>query len=1252
MQHIPNGPQIPDELLFAHQEGRVVFFCGSGISIPAGLPNFKELIDQLYKRLNTDKTQTEEKFYNNEQFDIVLESLEKRKSRTLIRKKIREILTPKKKEITNTIHHSLLQLSEYSDRVFKIITTNLDRIFEYTAKKHKIKINSYVAPLIPFPKDDYWNGIVYLHGLLQNNRNDESSLNKLILSSSDFGLAYLTERWASKFVTELFRRYVVCFVGYSANDTILRYMLDAIAADNQFSEKNLSVYAFAGFEEGKEDVVAEEWKSRKIIPILYNSKDNHSLLYTTFKKWAETYTENIDGKKKIVRDISNCSPLSSTQEDDIVGRMLWALSDKSGDIAEYFSKMKPTPSLDWLTAFSKISYDSRLLELFGVPYKNTDRDVEFSIVRRPTHPIESTWMSLVSKGQSYCPFDKIMNNLAIWLTKHLNDPELILWIVEQGGILHPTFSKLIEDKIEEIHNLDESNRQEILTYSPNAIPSKYMEKLWLLIIGGYVKNSRSHFDFYYWKDCYKKYGLNFLTLKKLSEILTPKIVIKRHINIWNDTQDDRKLDVEVELSADYIRDASKELKVIPELSSLLELFQTKLIDALKLWEEVEYANSKFDGSYWSLPSIEPHSQNSKHYGDWVVLIELLRDSWLDLLSKDEGKAVSTAKGWFNINYPTFKRLALFATTKTNLIPSKTWIDCLLNDNAFFLWTASTKREVMRLIFHKGKNIPKNDKNKLERTILLGPSRDSFRNDIKKDDLSRIIDRSKWLLLAKLRLSGATLGLKAQKKLEELENHYPQWRLSKNEKEEFPSWLSGTGDPDWEEDIVMESVPFKFKLLIKFLRKKRDFNNSKYKNDWSSFCEKYPRRSFYALVTLGLESKNISLWLNEALYAWSRDSTLALQIWHYYLKYKKLIPLSVLNEHIHAASWWLEKLSSALNGFSDDFLSFCRNICSVEQKIKIRIDGNIADVLTDVINHPIGMINQALFNVWFNTKPKDNDKLPIELKNILIQFCDRKIKKFSYARIFLGKHLIPLYRVDKKWTETNVIPLFDWNNDDYCTKLMWIGFFARNQIDQSLMQKLKLEFSLLATNLSELGKWSNKFLDMLTFLAINKYPVYTKQEYLSIFRELSSSSYEYISGILEREIYHSSDKDYVFNKLIKPFWKSFWIIDKRDATPQMSLNLANIVVLLDSKFRDSFELFDNFLIPLEKASLLLYKIKDSNLSQEHPEILLKLLHKIINKKTNEIFWLKEILNNITTTLPTLKKRKSFKELNDIASNPYK
>jgi NAD-dependent SIR2 family protein deacetylase len=40
------GPDIPDELLQAHEQGTVVFFCGAGISCPAGLPLFRK--QQLY----------------------------------------------------------------------------------------------------------------------------------------------------------------------------------------------------------------------------------------------------------------------------------------------------------------------------------------------------------------------------------------------------------------------------------------------------------------------------------------------------------------------------------------------------------------------------------------------------------------------------------------------------------------------------------------------------------------------------------------------------------------------------------------------------------------------------------------------------------------------------------------------------------------------------------------------------------------------------------------------------------------------------------------------------------------------------------------------------------------------------------------------------------------------------------------------------------------------------------------------------
>lgn len=51
MQFKANGPDIPDALVQAHQEGRVVFFCGAGVAYPAGLPGFKGLVEGIY-RLN------------------------------------------------------------------------------------------------------------------------------------------------------------------------------------------------------------------------------------------------------------------------------------------------------------------------------------------------------------------------------------------------------------------------------------------------------------------------------------------------------------------------------------------------------------------------------------------------------------------------------------------------------------------------------------------------------------------------------------------------------------------------------------------------------------------------------------------------------------------------------------------------------------------------------------------------------------------------------------------------------------------------------------------------------------------------------------------------------------------------------------------------------------------------------------------------------------------------------------------------
>ena len=51
MQFVRHGPDIPERLLQAHEDGRVVFFCGAGISYPARLPSFAGLVEKLYANL-------------------------------------------------------------------------------------------------------------------------------------------------------------------------------------------------------------------------------------------------------------------------------------------------------------------------------------------------------------------------------------------------------------------------------------------------------------------------------------------------------------------------------------------------------------------------------------------------------------------------------------------------------------------------------------------------------------------------------------------------------------------------------------------------------------------------------------------------------------------------------------------------------------------------------------------------------------------------------------------------------------------------------------------------------------------------------------------------------------------------------------------------------------------------------------------------------------------------------------------------
>lgn len=228
-------------------------------------------MDEIFKLTGTTRTAIEQEAFDRGQFDATLDLLERRLpgQRVAVRKALAQSLKPKlrRRGATDT-HATLLRLARSREGDLRLVTKNFDGVFEIAAQRDGQKFNAYSAPMLPIPKNSRWNGLIYLHGSLPK-KADAAALNRLVVTSGDFGLAYLTERWAARFVSELFRHYSVCFIGYSINDPVLRYMMDALAADRMLGESTPQAWALGDFEAGQEPAKIIEWEAKGVKPVLY-----------------------------------------------------------------------------------------------------------------------------------------------------------------------------------------------------------------------------------------------------------------------------------------------------------------------------------------------------------------------------------------------------------------------------------------------------------------------------------------------------------------------------------------------------------------------------------------------------------------------------------------------------------------------------------------------------------------------------------------------------------------------------------------------------------------------------------------------------------------------------------------------------------------------------------------------------------------------------------------------------------------------
>lgn len=1251
MQFVKNGPDVPEKLLQAQEEGKVVFFCGAGISLPAGLPSFGGLVRKLYEKMGVIPDAVQEQALKAEQFDTAVSLLEAVKHtnewRRDVRQEIAKLLKPDY-DLTNatSTHRALLQLSLTKDKKTRLITTNFDRIFDKAGDQEDLEYPVYKAPLLPVPKSR-WDGLVYLHGLLPESFNN-AELDHLVISSGDFGLAYLTERWAARFVSELFRSFTVCFIGYSLNDPVLRYMMDALAADRLLGESPPEMFAFGEFKKGKFDDEYKQWKAKNVTPILYKSFQKHYYLHKTLINWSNIYKDGLSGKEQIVATTAPFKPTSSDYYNEYARRLAWALSDPSGIPAKTFSNLTPSPPLSWLTVLDSIELKGEELNRFGIFDSRIKADATFSLFCRPARSSQSPLMALSHSSHIEPQWDDVMRGLSKWLVSHLNNPELVLFLQKRGGVLNSQLHFLIEKEISEQRQQkkDENNAyfEELNRKSSDAVLSEEMLTVWSLVLADYCAHSAHHHNLYNWTGEYKKTGITPTLKNKLRKALAPKVTFTKPLSSADD--EDRKgirkyLDWEVDISSSFVHSAVEHISKVDtwssDISSIFSDVNALLIELMELKSVLGGVDEHTDYTYIHQPSISEHPQN-KDYNNWTILIDLVRDSWLSLLEKNANKAKSIVSIWWLTPFPIFKRLAFFAASKTPLITAEEINGWLEQEDARWLWSVSSQRELLQLLPHLVERFDTRNTKRLLVNICLGPKREWFRENLTEEMFSNLVIREQWLRLEKLKQAGLVFNEEAERVYQNIILENPQWQLEEEQREEFPFWM---GDGSYYRDTFPS--PTNEAELIEWLKSKPDHDNWD-DDDWPIRCKNDFTLAQNALLALEKDDIWIPERWREALNTWTQSKRLSIKAWRSLSNVFIEMDEYKLKDIAWNLSRWLKNNTNCRALREEQYFSFVDRLLTAPYDFDYNEEN---DAVTTAINHPIGITTESLFIRWYEEKPNDNEGLEDKYRERFEMLVANESDVYHLSRAIVITNALSLYRVSPNWSNQHIIPLFNWENRVVAT-LAWRSYLWSPRLHKSFLVSIKSDLLEAANFYEDLGETKEQYSRFLTYIALQKYEEFKTKELAKAFNSLPESALYGVVLSLSNALSNSGSK-YIeyWNHRIKHFLTKIWP-KEIDPSEQTVNQLALLCINAKQNFVDALNLLKHNLNRIDDSHYLIHKLKHSEIIELYPKESLAFLDILITDTPTfrPPFKLRDCLDKVLERAPELSGDLAYQRLDNL------
>jgi hypothetical protein len=674
-QFVLNGPILPDRLVQALEDDRVVIFCGAGISMGAGLPSYRGLVEHCYTELTEPLPKNTDSDWHWP--DRMLGALENRYSPTRVRALVTERLTRRPR--TLAVHRAILRLARLRKHDgIRLVTTNFDTLFEKAAKSLRIRYRWYAGPILPIPRSDRgvtWRSPVYLHGRL-----GEGPEHQLVLTSADFGRAYLTDTWAARFVSRLFSDFTILFIGYSLNDPVLRYMTDAFAADNadrHIGEQRGPAYIFTPYGD-EQPPDPRPFQDRNLEPIFYSPTNNHAALRQTLLAWADARDDYLASVGQLINDIAPRQPNAISPTD--TANLLWAVLGRPGDDgygARTFSAVPDLPPVAWFDIFE--SYEAE---------RQADHERARSKAhaegRPPPPPLELDFgplfppfldgreLRLTASGYALIP----------WIVRHLGSDGMlkrVLTKLENHRRPHPQIRREIRRRLNEEHALSEG----------------YV-RFWRLVCaeGEWARAGQQHIigPAQVVREAVSDNSEASWLVQETLAALQPRLQLSAS-SFHSDTGEDDRAPVAGERLSDFAlaqvvlsgRDRVRSMVEAIDARGGGDAFWANLIDdltsslsqAIQIFSAADEANEISDPSAFHRPSIAPHPQNYAHR-QWTLLFDLIWHGWTYIDARDAARSRAVVLRWRSQPWLAFRRLVMAAMAASAHFSDDERLEVLLN----------------------------------------------------------------------------------------------------------------------------------------------------------------------------------------------------------------------------------------------------------------------------------------------------------------------------------------------------------------------------------------------------------------------------------------------------------------------------------------------------------------------------------------------------------------------------------------------